>query len=166
MANAYYEAIAAYLSRRGAHLGYELLSGPSEPVTAGDTVSYVIKVRNKGTEQVRGWRLRVDAVEAPSRYVSRVRNARQVGSEPIRRLRPGRARRVTVEVEAPPTAGSWTLLFDARDPDGRRATELGIPMLQVPLTTVAPPPTASASPSSAPASPQPSPEPEVAEPAT
>jgi hypothetical protein len=30
------------------------------------------------------------------------------------------------------------LLFDARDPDGRRASRLGSPPLQVPLTTLGP----------------------------
>jgi N-acetylmuramoyl-L-alanine amidase len=48
MANAYYEAIAEYLSRRGSHVGYALVSGPTE-VPAGSPLDIVIEVRNKGS---------------------------------------------------------------------------------------------------------------------
>ena len=138
MANAYYDAIAIYLERRGAHVGYQLVSAPAEPVVAGETIDLVIDVRNQGTETMRDWRLPVSVVPAPVRYVGRVPKAPSVGEARIPRLEPGQSRAVEVEVLAPAAAGQWTMLFDARDDDGERAANLGSPMLQVPLTTTDP----------------------------
>jgi hypothetical protein len=83
MAVAYYDAIARYLARRGSHVGYRLLAGPSEAVvTAGDVVTLEVEVRNQGSEPMRGWDLVVGALPAPSRYIGRARGDRVAGVEP------------------------------------------------------------------------------------
>ena len=139
MANGYYEAVAKYLARRGTHVGYELVGGPAEPVAAGETVTYAVEVRNQGTETIRDWRLPVSVVGAPARYVGRLREGKSAGGARIPRLEPGQSALVELEVTAPGTGGEWALLFSARDDRGRRAAEMGSPMLQVPLTTLDPP---------------------------
>jgi N-acetylmuramoyl-L-alanine amidase len=139
MAAAYYDAVSKYLARRGDHVGYELAEGPTEPVAAAAPVSYRVEIRNAGTDTIRDWRLKVNAVEAPSRYVSRIRDAVTVGEAGIGALKPGESRVVEVEVTAP-GAGEWSLLFDARDRDGTRAAEMGSPVLQVRLSVAEPEP--------------------------
>lgn len=137
MAVGYYDAISKYLARRGDHVGYELVAGPDEPVAPGSPVSYEVEVRNHGHETLRDWRLKANAVKAPQRYVSRVRNSTEVGLVELPRIKAGESKVVTFEGVAPP-AGEWTLLFDARDRNGERAAELGSPMLQVRLTVAEP----------------------------
>ena len=137
MAVAYYDAVSKYLARRGDHVGYELVEGPSGPVAAAEPVSYQVQIRNQGNEAIRDWRLKVNAVAAPDRYVSRIRDAVTVGEVQIPQLKPGESRVLEVEV-TPPEAGEWTLLFDARDRSGTRAAEMGSPMLQARLTVAEP----------------------------
>ena len=139
MAAAYYEAIARYLSIRGSHVGYALLDGPSE-ASAGEPLTFEIEVRNQGTEPMRGWDLEVSAMLAAARYVGRPSRGETVGTRRIPRLEPGEAVAVAVDVTAPTPGAAWTLLFDALDPAGGRASRDGSPMLQVPLTTLEPPP--------------------------
>jgi N-acetylmuramoyl-L-alanine amidase len=143
MAVAYYDAIARYLARRGSHVGYEFQAGPSRAV-AGERVLFVIEVRNQGTESLRGWDLVAAALPTESPYVGRVRGVEVVGERRIPRLEPGEAATLTLEVTAPSPGQEWMLLFDARDPDDRRASQSGSPVLQVPLLTfgsMRPPPT-------------------------
>ena len=118
----------------------------------GEPVGYRVEIRNQGNEPIRDWRLKVNAVAAPSRYVSRIRDAQDVGEVDIPRLEPGERRVLDVEV-APPAPGSWMLLFDARDSKGTRAAELGSPVLQVRLDVAEPVPTSEPA-----ASPSPMPE--------
>jgi len=139
MAVAYYDAIAKYLARRGAHVGYEVIAEPAGTVAAGATVTYGIEVRNQGNETMRDWRLGVAAFPAPTYYIGRIRRDALVGEARIPRLEPGERATVEVQVTAPAPGGDWMLLFDARDREGRRAAEAGIPMLQVPLTAIEPP---------------------------
>jgi N-acetylmuramoyl-L-alanine amidase len=139
MANAYYEAIAEYLARRGSHVGYALVSGPTE-VAAGTPLELSIEVRHQGSERMRGWRLGVGALPADSKAVGRARNGSSVGSRRIPALAPGQTRTLRVPITAPVEEGAWTLMVDALDRRGRRASRSGSPMLQVPLTTTAPPP--------------------------
>ena len=61
-----------------------------------------------------------------------------MGERRIPFLAPGRRVRLDVQVTAPEPAQPWVLLFDARDPDGGRASRLGSPPLEVPLTTLEP----------------------------
>ena len=118
----------------------------------GEEASYGITLHNKGIEAIADWRLRVLAVKAPERYVSRIRDAQTVGEIEIPRLGAGESRALEVPVTAP-GPGEWMLLFDARDGGGMRAAELGSPPLQVRLDVSEPPstPEPSVSPSPAPA---------------
>jgi N-acetylmuramoyl-L-alanine amidase len=151
MAAAYYDAIAKYLARREDHVGYELIFGPTGPVPAGSPATYQVEVRNAGNEEMRGWDIVVDVQPRLARYVGRLRAGESVGRARIPRLRPGTAAVVDVDVTAPVAGGEWMLLIDARDRDDQRASRLGSPMLQVPLTTLDPPaPTPTALPTSMP----------------
>jgi N-acetylmuramoyl-L-alanine amidase len=136
MANAYFEAIAEYLARRGSHVGYAFVSGPPE-APAGAPLELVVEVRNQGSERMRGWRLDVGALAADSTAVDRGRNGSPVGSRRIPPLAPGQTKTLRVPITAPDEAGSWTLMVDAADRKGQRASRSGSPMLQVPLTTKA-----------------------------
>lgn len=138
MAVAYYDAVARYLSRRGPHVGYALVSEPVRPSVAGERAEFEVEVRNQGTRPIRGWRLGVDAVGAPARYVGRLGRGQPVGSVRIPRLAPGDTAVVAVTVKVPAEAREWMLVFDARDAGGRRAAALGAPPLQVRLTTTEP----------------------------
>lgn len=159
MANAYYEAIADYLSRRGEHVGYRLESAP-QVATAGEPVELLVEVRNQGSTTLRRWRLVAGAMPAGSAGIGRARPGRTVGQRRIPALAPGQTRLLRVPVTAPDEAGDWMLMVDAVDRRDRRASRSGSPMLQVPLTTIAPSPsvvpsstsgaTASASPSAEP----------------
>jgi N-acetylmuramoyl-L-alanine amidase len=149
MANAYYEAIAEYLSRRGAHVGYELESAP-RTATAGEPVELLVTVRNQGTTTLRGWRVSAGAQPAGSVAAGRARPGQAIGERRIAALMPGESRTVRLRVPAPGDAGDWVLMIDAMDRRGRRASRSGSPMLQVPLTTIAPPPSIAPLPTSGP----------------
>lgn len=138
MAAAYYEAVARYLAGRGSHVGYELLSGPAGPVTAGETLTYGVEVRNQGTEVMRGWQLVASAASAPARYVGRLGRGTRAGRARVPRIAPGKSAVVEIEVTAPEPGGEWMLVFDARDRDGRDAWRIGSPPLQVRLSTLDP----------------------------
>jgi hypothetical protein len=160
MAEAYYDAVAKYLERRTTHVGYAFVAGPAV-ATAGETITYQIEVRNAGAEPMRGWQLGASAVRAGPSYEGRGRRGRDVGEQRIRLLQPGEKTIVTIEVTAPDPGQPWTLLFDARDGDGKRASRSGSPALQARLVTIDPP-EPSPSPSIRPpptASPQPVPSP-------
>jgi N-acetylmuramoyl-L-alanine amidase len=139
MAVGYYDAIARYLAKRSTHVGYQLIDAPVGPIPTGDTVTYTLEVRNQGQEVMRGWRLRAEAVRAPERYPSRLRDGTRVGGVRIPRLKPGKSAVVEVKVTAPRPGQEWMLLFDARDPNGRKASSKGSPVLQVRLETMGPP---------------------------
>lgn len=145
MAGAYYDAISKYLARRGAHVGYELISGPGETLLPGQAATYRVLLQNKGNETIHDWRLLVLAVGAPERYVSRIRDPLTVGEVEVPQLPAGESAALEVAVTAP-AAGEWMLLFDARDRDGARAAEMGSPPLQVPLLVAGPEPTPASSP--------------------
>lgn len=146
MARAYYDAVSKYLARRGDHVGYELMDGPAEPVVPAGEVTYRVEVRNHGHDTLRDWRLKVIAVKAPARYVSRIRDAVEVGLVELPNIKAGQAKVIEVAVTAP-AAGEWMLLFDARDRRGQRAAELGSPVLQERLSVVDPDPQPSTQPS-------------------
>lgn len=138
MADGYYDAISKYLARRASHIGYALIDGPEGPVTDGDAPTYRIEVRNHGNEDLRGWDVVVGALPKPPRYVGRARDGEPVGKAKVPRLAPGERTVVDIDVAAPDSPGEWMLMFDARDPDRRRASSMGSPRLQVPLTTTTP----------------------------
>ena len=55
-------------------------------------------------------------------------------------LAPGQSLLLRLTVTAPTEPGDWVVTVDAVDRPGERASRSGSPMLQVPLTTIAPPP--------------------------
>ncbi|MFV2065189.1 MAG: N-acetylmuramoyl-L-alanine amidase, partial [Chloroflexota bacterium] len=142
IAEAYYDAIAIYLASRATQVGYELIDGPDE-ATSGKVVEYRVEVSNQSNETMRGSRLRVGARPASFLYEGRGRSGRKVGQKRVPRLEPGQKVTVTVKVGAPGPGGDWVLLFDARDRDGKPASRLGSPAIQVSLRTVESPPAGS-----------------------
>jgi N-acetylmuramoyl-L-alanine amidase len=154
MAAAYYQAVAKYLARRGPHLGYALVEGPTEPVEPGSTVSYAIEVRNQGSESIRDWRLVTRTTPARPRYIGRLGRGTPAGRASIPRLDPGQSAIVDLDVTAPTQGGTWALVVDARDGHGKRASSLGVPPLQTAFDTLEPAPAAepaSSAPSGGPA---------------
>ena len=63
--------------------------------------TYRIEVRNQGQETLRDWRLKANAVKAPSRYVSRMRNSVEVGIVELPRIRAGERKVVELTGTAP-----------------------------------------------------------------
>jgi len=138
MAAAYYQAVSRYLARRGAHVGYELVAGPTEPVEPGSKQTLAVEVRNQGTEPIRDWRLDAEVQKAPPRYVGRVGRGTPAGEARIPRLMPGEVRTVKLKVALPEQPGDWMVVVDSRDGGGRRAAGMGAPALQVRLSTLEP----------------------------
>ncbi len=137
MANAYYEAIAAYLARRGSQVGYDLVAAPST-VDVGWTAELEVEVRNQGSTTLEDWRLAVGLLAAGDPAVGRGRPGTQVVERRFPTLAPGERRIVRIGVPAPAEPGEWVLVIDARGPSGHRASRAGSPVLQVPLTVVDP----------------------------
>jgi N-acetylmuramoyl-L-alanine amidase len=137
MANAYYEAIAAYLGRRGSQVGYALERAPAV-VVAGAPIELASEVRATGTTALRGWRLAVGAKRLASAAVGRPGSGRSLGDRRVPTLARGARRTVRLTVPAPTEPGHWVLLVDALDGTGSRASRSGSPMLEVPITVVSP----------------------------
>lgn len=137
MANAYYEAIATFLDRRGSHVGYELVAAPTE-VAAGRPVELEVEVRNQGTTRLRDWRLEVGAQPAGSEALARSQPGASLGGRRIPALGMGEGRRIRVTVTAPAEPGAWVLMVDALDPVGKRASRSGSPVLEVPVVVQGP----------------------------
>ena len=135
MAAAYYEAIGRYLAQRGSHVGYRLIDAPGGAM-ADETVTLRVEVRNQGSEPMRGWDIVVGALPSDSPSVGRARSGDAVGRQRIPTLAPGDSASLDVVVAAPTPGGRWTLMVDAVDASGARASRSGSPMLQVPMTTL------------------------------
>ncbi len=149
MAAAYYRAVSRYLARRGPHLGYALVDGPAEAVEPGRPLTLGVEVRNQGSEAVRDWRLAGELERARPRYLGRVGRGTQFADARVPRLAPGESALVELRFPAPAEPGEWVLLVDARTGSDKRASDLGIPPLQVRFDTSAPVASASPSPSEA-----------------
>jgi N-acetylmuramoyl-L-alanine amidase len=132
MANAYYRAIAEYLSRRGSQIGYSLVSAPTE-VGPGATFDLEVEVRDQGSTDLRGWRLVVGAQPAGSTDLGRGRPGATIGGRRLPALERAERRTLRVRVTAPSVPGAWVLQVDAQDGNGVRASRAGSPMLEVPL---------------------------------
>jgi hypothetical protein len=136
MANAYYQAIADYLADRGSHVGYRLLSAPTEAV-AGGPVGIVLEVRSQGGTALRGWRLDVRAAPAASLASGQPDPRPVLGGARLPTLGPGERRTIELIVTAPAEQGDWVLLVDALDASGAPASRAGSPVLEIPLAVVA-----------------------------
>ncbi|MET0773450.1 MAG: N-acetylmuramoyl-L-alanine amidase [Candidatus Limnocylindrales bacterium] len=135
MADAYYQAIAEYLSDRGSQIGYALESAPREAV-AGTPVELLLEVRDQGDTPMRGWRLDVRATPAGSLALGQAGPRPIVGSRRVPALTPGARRTVRLTVTPPDEPGEWVLLVDAIDASGARASRVGSPVLEIPLTVL------------------------------
>jgi N-acetylmuramoyl-L-alanine amidase len=159
MAYAYYQAIADYLAERGTHVGYRLLSGPTEAV-AGAPVDLVLEVRSQGRMALRRWRLEVRATPATSLARGEPAPRPVLGGARLPTLDEGERRTTELTVTAPTEPGDWVLLVDALDASGSPASRAGSPVLEIPLAVVASvagPPDASPAHSEPPPSAAPSP---------
>ena len=143
MAAAYYEAIARYLAGRGTQVGYQLTDAPGA-ATAGEPTTLHLEVRNQGSEPLRRWDLVVGALPADSASVWRARGGTTVGRRRLPALAPGDSASLDIPLTAPAPGGRWTLMVDAEDAAGRRASAAGSPMLLVPMSTLDPLPPRSA----------------------
>jgi N-acetylmuramoyl-L-alanine amidase len=137
MAVAYYDAIARYLARRGSHVGYRLGAAPTA-AAGGEPFSLSVQVRNQGSEPMRGWDLVVSALPSESPSVGRAREGADLGRQRIPPLAPGESVDVAIPVTAPARGARWTLLVDAEDRSGRRASSSGSPMLTFPMQVLEP----------------------------
>ena len=109
---------------------------PPGAAMAGEPVALHLEVRNQGSEPLRGWDLVVGALPADSPSVWRARGGTIVGRRRLPALAPGDSASLDVPLTAPSPGGRWTLMVDAEDADGRRASAAGSPMLLVPMSTL------------------------------
>jgi hypothetical protein len=137
MAAGYYDAVQAYLAQRSYAVGYGALSDPGSAV-AGGTVGYQIRVVNKGMLSASGWRLQTRYVPAVTLYDGSPSLGTLLGSVAVPALARGARATLNVSVPAPP-AGDWLVKFDIVRGNGSRLSDLGSPMLQLPLTVSAGP---------------------------
>jgi N-acetylmuramoyl-L-alanine amidase len=137
MAAGYYDAVQAYLAQRSYAVGYRALSDPGSAV-AGGTVGYQIRVINKGMLAASGWRLQARYVPAVTLYDGSPARGTLLGSVAVPTLARGARSTLNLAVPAPP-AGDWLVKFDIVRGDGSRLSDLGSPVLQLPLTVGAAP---------------------------
>jgi hypothetical protein len=137
MAVAYYEAIGRYLARRDSHVGYRLTDAPGGAL-AGEQVTLGVEVRNQGSATMRGWDVVVGALPTESPSIGRARAGVAVGRQRLPAIAPGGSVEVDVVVTAPAHGARWTLLVDAEDASGSRASRSGSPRLTLPLSILEP----------------------------
>jgi hypothetical protein len=132
MAAAYYDAVQAYFAQRSYAVGYSVLSDPGTAV-AGGSVGYQIRVVNKGMLSASGWRLQARYVPAVTLYDGSPNLGTLLGSVAVPTLARGGRATLNLSVPAPP-AGEWLVKFDVVRGDGSRLSDLGSPVLQLPIS--------------------------------
>lgn len=139
LASSFYLAMAEYLSNRQLGIGYELLNGPDQPVTAGSQVSYGIRVTNRGNTPSSGWTLELHDVPAVPLYDGSGQLGNFMGSVVVPDgLQPGASVDLTIAGAAPAEAGDWLVKSDVRLADDSYASSAGVVSMQMPLTTTTP----------------------------
>lgn len=139
LAAAIYLGICDYLNSRDLGIGYELLSGPTSPATAGSPLSYRLRLTNRGNVPSSGWTLQLHAVPAVPVYDGSGQVGDLMGSVAVPdRLQPGASVDLTVNATAPALAGEWLVKSDVWLADASHASTAGVVPLQLPLTTTAP----------------------------
>lgn len=139
LAAAFYVGIAEWLNTREYGSAYELADGPAGGVTAGEAISYSIRVTNRGNTASDGWRLELRHVAAAPLYDGSPDPGTLLGQAAVPDgLLPGESVQVSVDATAPAVAGDWLVKTDIRLVDDTSFALMGIPALQVPLTTTAP----------------------------
>jgi hypothetical protein len=137
MAAGYYDAVQSYLAQRSTAVGYGKLDGPAS-VAPGAPVAYRIRVTNKGMASASGWTLQARYVPAVMLYDGSPNPGELLGSVSVPTLGRGDRATLTLNLPAPP-AGEWLVKFDIKRGDGSRLSDLGSPMLQLPLSVAAGP---------------------------
>jgi N-acetylmuramoyl-L-alanine amidase len=137
MAAGYYDAVQAFLAQRSYAVGYSALSDPGSAV-AGGAVGYQVRVVNKGMLAASGWRLQARYVPAVTLYDGSPSLGTLLGSVTVPALARGARATLNLSMAAPP-AGDWLVKFDVVRSDSSRLSDLGSPMLQLPLTVSAAP---------------------------
>jgi N-acetylmuramoyl-L-alanine amidase len=139
LAGSIYIGLARWLNSRDLGIGYELVSGPSSPVTAGSSVSYRVKVTNRGNQPSAGWTLQLHDVPAVAEYDGSGQLGSPMGSVAVPDgLAPGASVELVVNATAPASAGSWLVKSNVRLADSSYASDHGVVVLQTALTTISP----------------------------
>ncbi len=136
MAAAYYDAVRAFIAGRQLGVRLSEKAGPAGPVEAGTEVAYSVGVINSGMAAAKGWRLQARVVPAVLLYDGSEQAGTLVGKASVPALGRGAEAAVPLTIQAP-GPGDWLVKFDVRLPDGRYLSELGIPVLQLPLQVTA-----------------------------
>jgi hypothetical protein len=136
IAAGYYDAVQAFLAQRSTAVGYGAVEAPAT-ARAGGSVSYKIRVINRGMATASGWKLEARYVPAVTLYDGSPNVGELLGSASVPTLSRGGLAAVRLTVPAPPP-GDWLVKFDVVQADGTSLSDLGSPMLQLPLTVAAP----------------------------
>lgn len=140
MAAAYYDAVAQFIAGREFGARYEPLGDPGAvgPVVAapGAPLAYRIGLVNNGMAQAAGWSLEARVVPAVLLYDGSNERGELVGSVAVPSLAPGGQAELSLDVYAP-AAGDWLVKLDVLLADGSYLSDLGIPVLQLPLSIAA-----------------------------
>lgn len=139
LAASYYLAIAEYINARPLGIGYKLLDGPSPSVSVGSSLSYRLRVTNRGNEASSGWQLQLRNVPAVPVYDGSGQAGVLMGEVQVPDgLQPGGSVDLEITAVAPAAAGNWLVKADVRLADSSVASAAGIVALQAPLTTTGP----------------------------
>jgi N-acetylmuramoyl-L-alanine amidase len=139
LAASFYLGIASWLNSRDLGVGYELISGPPSPVTQGSSLSYRVKVTNRGNVASDGWTLQLHNVSKVPEYDGSGQLGSSMGSVAVPDgLGPGASVELVVDATAPSAAGTWLVKADVQLGDSSYASAHGVVVLQAALTTTAP----------------------------
>jgi N-acetylmuramoyl-L-alanine amidase len=141
MSVAYYDAVQAFIASRSFGVRYEVTADPGAagPVEPATSLAYEVRLTNSGMDQAVGWKLVAGYVPAATLYDGSGARGEPLGEFAVLAL--GRGARSTLSLSLPaPPAGDWLLKFDMRLADGRYLSDLGIPVLQLPLSVAEPAP--------------------------
>lgn len=135
MAVAYYDAVQAFIYGRSHGARYDVTADPGTagPVAAGATLSYEVQLTNSGMDQAVGWKLMAGYVPAVTLYDGSGVRGEPLGEFAVPALARGARSTLSLSLPVPP-AGDWLIKFDVLLPDGRYLSDLGAPVLQLPLS--------------------------------
>ena len=143
LADAYFDGIVKWLSKRAYGLRYTVTAAPTS-VQTGGTADYRMQLTNRGNTPSAGWVLEARMVTAaPGQpYDGSPVSGTLVAQTAVPNgLKPGQSVAEALNgVPVPTVAGNWLVKFDVRLPDGTTLQDHGVVGPQLPLTTVEPPP--------------------------
>jgi N-acetylmuramoyl-L-alanine amidase len=131
-----YLGIAEYLNSRAYGVRYDLVDAPSGAVAPGSSISYRIRVTNRGNVASSGWRLVLGFVPAVPVYDGSGGPGVGIGTSAVPDgLAPGHSVTLDVAATAPAVAGHWLVKSDIRLGDDSLLSTIGVVPLQVHLLT-------------------------------